>query len=77
MMQTANLRNRDDLALFGQIDFSFYRRVSIQRQVRASVMVVVEVTSRTLLKAIADALRSVTLDDCRGFIKGCGYAATQ
>ena len=34
-------------------------------------------TSRTLVKAIGDALRSVTLDDCRGFFKGCGYAATQ
>jgi len=34
-------------------------------------------TSRALLRAIGDALRSVTLDDCRGFFKGCGYAATQ
>lgn len=34
-------------------------------------------TSRTLFKAIGDSLRSVTLDDCRGFFKGCGYTATQ
>jgi transposase len=34
-------------------------------------------TSRTLFKAIGDALRSVTLDDCRGFFNGCGYIATQ
>ncbi len=34
-------------------------------------------TSRTLLKAIGDALRTVTLDDCRGFFQGCGYTATQ
>ncbi len=34
-------------------------------------------TSRTLFKAIGDALRSVTLDDCRGFFQGCGYIATQ
>lgn len=34
-------------------------------------------TSRALLRAIGDALRSVTLDDCRGFFKGCGYVATQ
>jgi len=34
-------------------------------------------TSRALLRAINDALRSVTLDDCRGFFKGCDYVATQ
>ena len=34
-------------------------------------------TSRTLLQAIGDALRSITLDDCRGFFRGCGYVATQ
>jgi transposase len=34
-------------------------------------------TSRTLLKGIGNALRSVTLDDCRGFFQGCGYTATQ
>lgn len=34
-------------------------------------------TSHALLRAIGDALRSVTLDDCRGFFKGCGYVATQ
>ncbi len=34
-------------------------------------------TSRALLLAIGDALRSVTLDDCRGFFNGCGYTATQ
>ena len=34
-------------------------------------------SSRTLLTAIGDALRSVTLDDARGFFKGCGYIATQ
>ncbi len=34
-------------------------------------------TSRTLIKAIGDALRSVTLDHCRGFFQGCGYVATQ
>ncbi len=34
-------------------------------------------TRHALLRAIGDALRSVTLDDCRGFFKGCGYAAIQ
>ena len=34
-------------------------------------------TNRALLKAIGDALRSVTLEDCRGFFQGCGYTATQ
>ncbi len=34
-------------------------------------------TRYALLRAISDALRSVTLDDCRGFFKGCGYVATQ
>ena len=34
-------------------------------------------TSHVLLRAIGDALRSVTLDDCQGFFKGCGYVATQ
>lgn len=34
-------------------------------------------TSHALLRAIGDALRSVTLDDCRGFFQGCGYVATQ
>ena len=33
--------------------------------------------SRTLLKAIGDALRTVTLQDCQGFFRGCGYPATQ
>ena len=30
-------------------------------------------TFDTLVAAIGDALRSVTLDDCRGFFTGCGY----
>ena len=33
--------------------------------------------SRALLRAIGNALRSVTLDDCRGYFKGCGFTATQ
>ena len=33
--------------------------------------------SRTLLKAIGEALRTVTLQDCQGFFRGCGYTATQ
>ena len=43
MVQPANLRNRDDLASFGWFDFPFNRRVSVQRQVRAAVMIIVEV----------------------------------
>ena len=34
-------------------------------------------TRNTLIKAIGDALRSITLDDCQGFFRGCGYDATQ
>jgi transposase len=34
-------------------------------------------TRSTLIKAIGDALRSITLEDCQGFFQGCGYAATQ
>jgi transposase len=33
--------------------------------------------SHALLKAIGNALHSVTLEDCRGFFHGCGYNATQ
>jgi len=42
MMQPADLRNRDHLALFRWLNIACNRRVSIQRQVRAGVMVVVE-----------------------------------
>lgn len=43
MMQTADMRNRDNLALFGRFDFPFNWRVSIQRQVRPHMMIIVEV----------------------------------
>jgi transposase len=33
-------------------------------------------TSRSLLGAIGKGLRTVTPTDCRGFFRGCGYAAT-
>ncbi len=33
-------------------------------------------THRQLVKAVGDAMRSVTPDDCRGFFTGCGYAGT-
>ena len=34
-------------------------------------------TKNTLIQAIGDALRSVTIEDCQGFFRGCGYTATQ
>lgn len=34
-------------------------------------------TQHALYQAIGEALRSVTLGDCRGFFQGCGYTATQ
>ena len=34
-------------------------------------------TRMTPIRAIGDALRCVTLEDCQGFFRGCGYAATQ
>jgi len=33
-------------------------------------------SAASLLTAIGTALRSVTLNDCRGFFRGCGYVAT-
>ncbi|MCH7632274.1 MAG: transposase [Planctomycetes bacterium] len=33
--------------------------------------------SRTQFKAIGHAPRSVTLEECRGFSRGCGNSATQ
>lgn len=43
MMQSPELRYRDNLALFGKYDFPFDRRVPVQRQVRAGVMIIVDV----------------------------------
>jgi len=34
-------------------------------------------TSSRLILAIGAALRSITLGDCEGFFRGCGYTATQ
>ena len=34
-------------------------------------------TFDTLVAAIGDALRSITLDDCQGFFAGCGYGASK
>jgi transposase len=34
-------------------------------------------THPRLVRAVGDALRSVTPDDCRGFFRGYGYAGTQ
>jgi len=46
-------------------------------KVKQSLRAAAARTSRTLLTAIGEALRSVTLEDCRGFFQGCGYTATQ
>lgn len=34
-------------------------------------------TKGQLVKAVGQAMRSVTADDCRGFFAGCGYTGTQ
>ncbi len=43
MMQAAGLRNRDDLAQRRRLHFTWFRRVAIQGQVAAGVVIVVEV----------------------------------
>ena len=43
MMQSADLRNRDYLTLGRMLDAAQYRRVTIQRQVRAGLVIVREV----------------------------------
>jgi len=43
VMKPANLRNRNDLALFGRFDFPFNRRVSVQGQMRSRFVIVVHV----------------------------------
>ena len=46
MMQTADVRQRDDLAALGRFNFSFNRRVSIERQVRPRMMIIVEIIGK-------------------------------
>lgn len=46
MMQTTDLRNRDHLAVGRRFYFALDRRVSLQREMRSRVQVVVEVRSQ-------------------------------
>jgi len=50
MMQSADLRNRDDATTACRFDFSRDRRVSVQGQVRPRVQVVIEVRSKDALQ---------------------------
>jgi hypothetical protein len=50
MVQPADLRDGHDLALQWSLDLSWLRRVPVQGQVRAHLVVVVEDESRTRLR---------------------------
>lgn len=73
MMQPANLRNRDHPTTIRWLNISSNRRVVIERQMRASVMVVVEVVREdpsevafiendTVIKALATDRSDDSLD---------------
>ena len=50
MMQAADLRNRNDLALTWRLYFATRGRVAIQGQVRANVVIVFKIQSQYSLK---------------------------
>ena len=50
MMQTAELGNRNDLALAGGLNFARRWRVAIEGKVRAYIVVVIEIQSQNSLE---------------------------
>ncbi len=49
-MQTANLWNRDYLAVLGRIDLTMYGRVAIQRKMGSRFVVILEIQAKDATK---------------------------
>jgi hypothetical protein len=50
MMKPADFWNRDDPALVGRLDFSGLRRILIQREVAAAIVIIREIGSKSCAK---------------------------